>query len=355
MSQQELLSEIERLREYFSQRRKSVEETLKHLKADYDDQRRRFNRYARLKESYTQYREFFPSEIPLEESLMPDPPPPQHAIIEAERKRLRADSDKLKRVLSALQTAAEALRAEQPDVAKLSDVQKTLSSLQQSHAELSGMLEQYDSFLQPLIDSLNLTFGTTLYNAFAAEGLTLEGRMPSLYIGRFAIKVELTKRSARILYGKEQVGKPVKLSAEAILKAYRAAHKEVAERQENDEQWLKMLYEAWRTVRFRQGTREPSVNIVSCYIELALQRQADHFLRREPRKSLFKEYTRAQFAHDLDLFVIRRRLQHDGFVPNLHTATKSQASSSETSLWVVDGNQPDSGRYYGLLAFNKGS
>jgi hypothetical protein len=353
MLQQELLAEIEQLRERYAQQRKVIAALLKDLKTDHDEQRKHLNRYARIKQNYTRYLTFSPSETPLEASLSPEPTV-EWLLIEAERNRVRTDRDKQDRLLSALQIASDGLRLEPPDVVKLSKAQETLDSLKETFSELPELLERYGKVLQSAVEKSNIYFGTALVSAFAAEGLTLEGRPPDMYVGRFAIKLNFAKRAAYILYGKEPVGKPVKLSAELIVKAYRAAHKEVAERQEDGAQWIQMLHEAWRTVRFRQGIRELEANLIACYVELALQRQSRNFLKREPRRSLFKEYTRAQFAYDVDLFIRRRQLRYDEYTPYLQPAIQAQTGSPETALWIVSGDQPDSGRYCSALAFKKG-
>jgi hypothetical protein len=350
MSQQELLATIEQLRERYKQQRKLIADLLKDLKTDQDEQRKRRNRYARIKQDYAQYLTLFPSETPLEESLAPEPPPAAWLLPEAERNRLRANHKMLDNLLNALQTASDGLRIEPPDVVKLSKAQETLK---RALPDLPDLLERYDSVLQKATEDLSIYFGTSLVAAFAAEGLTLEGRPPNMHIGRFAIKLNFAKRAAHILYGKEFVGK-ADLTPEAILKAYRTAHKDVAERQEDGKQWIKMLYEAWRIVRFRQNSKEPAANLVACYVELTLQQQSSNFLKREPRKSLFKDYTRAQFAYDVDLFILRRRLHYDDHIPYLQPAILAQTDSPETSLWIVSGDQPDSGRYYSLLAFKRG-
>jgi len=361
MSQQELLATIEQLRERYKQQRKLIADLLKDLKIDQDEQRKRLSRYARVKQDYAQYLTLFPSETPLEESLSPEPPPAAWLLPEAERNRLRTDRDKLDRLLNALQVASDGLRIEPPDVVKLSKAKETLDSLKSIFHELPEPLERYDGVLQKATEDLSIYFGTSLFAAFAAEGLTLEGRPPTMHIGRFVIKLDFAKRAAHILYGKEPVGKPVRLSAELILKAYRAAHKDVVERQEDGEQWIQMLYEAWRTARFRQGIRESDqgnrdsrVNLVACYVELAILRQSRNFLKREPRRSLFKEYTRAQFVHDIDLFISRRQLRHDKFKPVLSVALQAQTDAPESRMWIPYGSKPDDGHYVSSLTFEEG-
>ncbi|MDW8300413.1 MAG: hypothetical protein RML95_13875 [Anaerolineae bacterium] len=353
MSQYELIDTLERLHETYSERCKRITALLNEVKADYKDQRKAQNRRNRIKDGYVQYRLFYPEDMPPEEAIAPDPPPAVWAIQDSERTRMRSNLNTLNRVVKALHFAAEALQTEPLDAVKLAKGQEMLKALRSALPELPDILGRYEVILQATVERLSITFGATLRDAFAAEGLTLEGRPPHMHVGRFRIALDFTKRTANLSYGKEPVGKSVKLSAELILKAYRAAYKEIYEREMNGEEWIKQLYEAWRTTCFRQGSRESDASLVACYVELALQRQSDSFLRREPRKSLFKEYTRAQFAYDADLFITRRGLRYDGWMPILRTASKAQTSSPERAIWIVSGDTPDIGSYFSTLAFRK--
>jgi len=355
MSQQELLDHLEQLRERYSEQKRHISALLKEVKTDYDEQRKAYNRRARIKDGYIQYQLFYPDEAPPPEKVLaPDLPPLGYPIEETARSHIRGKERALTSLLEALRAASEALRTEPLDVVKLAKAQELLTKVRpELMPELPDILERYERIVAAETERLGSTFGTRLYEAFAAEGLTLNGRPPHMHIGRFRIALDFTRRVASLFYGKEPVGKSVKLSAELILKAYRAAHKDIYGREMDSGKWIKQLYEAWRTVRFRQGDKGSDANLVACYIEMALQSQTDFFLRREPRKSLFKEYTRAQFAYDVDLFIIRKRLSYDGWAPSLRNADKSQASSPERSIWIVDGETPDGGSYVSTLRFTK--
>lgn len=354
MSQQELLDHLGQLREKYSEQKRHISALLNEVKEDYGAQRKAHDRRARIKEDYIQYQLFYPEEPPPENVLALELPPVAYPVEETALSRIRSKEKALDELLKALRAASEALRTEPLDVVKLAKAQELLTKVKvELLPELPDILERYERIISAETERLGVTFGTTLYEAFAAEGLTLNGRPPYMHVGRFGIALNFTKRTATLFYGKEPLGKGMRLSAELILKAYRAAHKDIYGREVDGEKWIKQLYEAWRVVRFRQEDKNPEANLVACYIEMALQSQSPLFLRREPRKSLFKEYTRAQFAYDVDRFLRRQKLSCDGWVPSLRLASKAQAGSSERSMWIVQGDTPDSGDYMSVLIFRK--
>lgn len=354
MSRQELIDLLEQLRERYAERKKHLSALLKEIKTDHEEQRKVLSRRSRVKEGYVQYRLFYPDELPPEEALAPEPPPPVPPVDEATRTRMRSNERALANLVEALSVASKALQNEPLDVVKLAKGQELLAKIKPSLLpEQPAILESYSAILKAESERLGSTFGRILHDAFAAEGLKLEGKPPDMHIGRFRIKLDFLKRSARLFYGKEPVGKSVGLSAELILKEYHAAHREIYEREVDGKDWLKRLYEAWRIVRFRQGDKSSDANLVACYIEMVLRNQPDSFLRREPRKSLFKEYTRAQFAYDVDRFIFRQKLRHDGLTPFLRNASKAQTDSSDRAIWIVDGETPEGGSYMSTLTFRK--
>ncbi|MFQ3536505.1 MAG: hypothetical protein SNJ58_11570 [Aggregatilineales bacterium] len=353
MSHQELRNLLEQLHEKYNERKRRISALRQEIKTDYEEQRKAHNRRNRIKESYIQYR-LFSAEDPPEAVPVSDLPPATYPIAESEHERIRKDERALIKVTKALRFASETLRATPLDVVKLARGQQLLAGLDASVLpELPDILERYERILQAETQRLSSIFGTTLCDSFAAEGLTLEGRPPDMYVGRIRLSLDFTKRTAELLYGKESVFKNIKLSAELILKAYRAAYKSIYERQVDGQAWMKRLYEAWRIVRFQQGNNSPDANLIACYVEMALRDQTDFFLHREPRKKLFKEYTRAQFAYDVDLFVIRQGLHCDGWAPFLRNADKAQARSPERSIWIVKGATPNDGNFVSTLLFRK--
>ncbi len=356
MTQPDLINALEDLRERYTQRRKCIMALNEAAKAERAAQNKLHSTRGKLQEALEQYLELYPEEVPAAFSAveaMPPLPSVAWLLNDAQRGQLKSEINALDSLIKALKNAIDALSAEPRDVVRLAKTYESLQATKLPVVELPQLLEQYAQVLQTATDQLSASFGTVLRDVFANEGLRLDGRPPIVQVGRFRINLDFAKRRASLAYGKEVMVERMGLSTETILKAYRSAHKALTGRGDDGAKWLEQLYEAWRVVHFRQGSSKADANLVACYIELALQRQATSFLRREPRKTLFKEYTRAQFAYDVDLFINRQRLSHKGFKPTLRVAVQAQTSSPERVMWIVTGETADAGTYMSTLTFTK--
>ncbi|MDL1921087.1 hypothetical protein FBQ95_00595 [Chloroflexi bacterium CFX3] len=356
MTQHNLISALEDLRERYTQRRKRVVALNEAAKAERTAQNNLHGARDKFQETLAQYLALYAEDVPTAfGTLEPMPPLPSVTwlLSDAQRNQLKSEINALDSLIKALKSAIDALSTEPLDVVRLAKANEALQATKLPVVELPQLLEQYTQVLQSATDHLSISFGTVLRDAFANEGLVLDGRPPIVQVGRFRVSLDFAKRRASLAYGKEVMVERMGLSAEAILKAYRSAYKALTERSDDGTKWLEQLYDAWRIVRFRQGSDKPDANLVACYIELALQRQATSFLRREPRKTLFKEYSRAQFAYDVDLFINRQRLSHKSLKPSLRVAVQAQTSSPERVMWIVSGETADDGSYMSTLTFDE--
>ena len=252
------------------------------------------------------------------------------------------------KTLAALKTALGALRAE-ADVVRLSKAYAGLEALGQP--EFARHLATFQDHLKQANDDLAFGFGKQLKAALGERGLSLEVNGSKYEIGRFEVEVNFNKRAAALRYGKDVVIPKVTLSVEGVLKAYDAADKLITQRGEDGAKWLELLYKAWEGLSRKQASREPSVNLMECYLELTVLRQGRNF-RIEPSKRSFADYTRAQFAYDLDQF---KGLKHNGNGVHLHVATKSQTDSPDRVIWLVTGDAPHDGKYMSAIVFEKES
>jgi tetratricopeptide (TPR) repeat protein len=265
------------------------------------------------------------------------------------RPALQRDLRAYGKTLTALKEALNALRAD-TDVIRLSKAYATLEALNQP--DIARHLPAFQERLKQANDDLAFNFGKQLKEALEERGLSLNVNGSKYEIGRYEVEVNFSKRAAVLRYGKDVVIPKVTLSVGGVLKAYDAADKLVAQRAEDGTKWVELLYKAWEGVRRKQDGREPSVNIMDCYVEITVLRQARNF-RIEPSKRSFADYTRAQFVYDLDTFLYKAGLTHTNHRAYLHVSTKSQTDSQERSLWVVTGAGPHDGKYIANLAFEK--
>ncbi|HRE48533.1 MAG TPA: hypothetical protein PLD47_12480, partial [Aggregatilineales bacterium] len=219
-------------------------------------------------------------------------------------------------------------------------------------AALPDVFREIEGELEEGQRALGTMFGAALRDALAEKGLELGGRPPTMTIGRFEISVDFIKRKATLSYGKEVVAKGLPLSVDGLIKAYEREQKAIINRPEDGTTWIRHLYEAWNTVRGRREGADLRANIVECYFEMVLLRQAKTF-RAVPSKHSFVDYTRAQFAYDLDRYLAHQPLAYKGFQAVIHVAIKANTDNAERSVWVVSGNAPHDGRYVGDLVFQK--
>lgn len=263
---------------------------------------------------------------------------------------LRREVKTLASVVAALRDALAALRGEAVDVVKLGRAYATLQAMRGLDPALTALLPEIEQEVQQAQRALGDTFGVALRHAFAAQGIEIGGRPPRFEAGRFEIAANFVNRSATISFGKEQVARGVRLSVEAVMAAYQREAKAITQRNEDGDRWIKDLYDAWEAARRKRNAADQRANIVDCYFEMVLSRQARTF-RSAPSKRTFVDYSRAQFAYDFFEFADRQRRAYQGQRVFAHSATKSQTDSAERSIWIAEGPGPHDGRYIADVVF----
>lgn len=346
MPEQSLLDALDALRESYAQRLKTANALFTALKGTsgaLNKTNKALMEYAELNaaadlskiQSAQQKLETLRLKEELSDPLLPD---------------LRREIKLLSAFVAALREALTALRAESIDVVRLSRACNTLQKTKVQEPNLEVLLPPIIAELTEAERSLGATFGEALREALAAQGIELGGRPPLFEIGRFEINADFASRVATLSYGKEVVLRHVPLSIDRLIKACERERKSIAERDENGELWIRQLYEAWETARRKRGTADVRANIVECYYELVLIRQSRDF-RSAPSKRVFADYSRAQFAYDLDLFANRQQLAYKGQRAFVHVAIMANTDNAERCLWVVDGSGPHDGQYMGDIVF----
>jgi hypothetical protein len=262
----------------------------------------------------------------------------------------------LRAALAALKAAERLAGEEKLDALAM---QKANTKLQAALAGLddAGFRAAADTFsaeTHKALDALAFEFASDLRDVFEARGLHVEGRPPTLVVGKLVLQIDIGVRKAQWFYGKEALTRPIPLSINAILKAHDRQHKQIIARTLDDPQaFLRELYSAWESALAKrnkspQGKR---INIVEIFSEVTLNRQSSRFWNSPSRKT-FKDYERAHFVRDLVLLQQHsRQLTANGneYQLRLGTATKSQADNAMRSVWLptsaLDGN------YYSDLTF----
>lgn len=275
---------------------------------------------------------------------------PLKSGVEALTTDLKREVRTLTKLTNALKGISTAFSSEGVEVQALDKALKALKALNVNEDGLMSLVPRFDDTLRQAQEELGETFGEQLRDALSQRQITIGGRPPTFEIGRFELRVNVLKRKATLLYGKIPVQENIALGVSSVLKAYDRAAQAIMERSENGEQWIAQFYEAWTLARRRKEAVDLRVNVIDCYFEMFLIRQKKGFAA-SPSKDGIVDYTRAQFAYDLNEFASRKRLAYKGEKVFISTATKAQAESIERSLWLVTGDSPNDGSFVGDIKF----
>jgi hypothetical protein len=254
-----LISELDRLRETYSQRQKATNNllaTLKGATAALSKTNRILREYADLNPNtndIAKAQQSFSASGLKEEAIDPLLP------------SLRREAKTLTGLAGALKDAAAALRGESVDVIKLGHAYAALQGAKIQDATLTALLPDVGQELEQAQYALGDTFGHALRAALAEQGLAIGGRPPRFEVGRFEIVANFVSRGASISYGKDVVVKRAPLSVEAVLKAYAREAKAIMGRNEDGARWVEQFYQAWEHARRRRSASDNRANIVDCY------------------------------------------------------------------------------------------
>lgn len=266
--------------------------------------------------------------------------------------RLNREIRRLTPFNGALKDIMNAINSDPVDVVKFSHPYELLKATDIEDERLSAVMPQLAAVLEAAQTELGFSFGRALHDALQPLGLELAGTSPHFEIGRFAVEVNFSARSAAINYGKETVIRRAPLSVDPVIKAYQTAVRVISGRTESADTWISQFYAAWDTARQKRNAVDKRANVIDCYFELVLLRQGKSFLSA-PSKSTFADYSRAQFAYDLQEIAIRSQRAYNGRIVFAHPAVKNQSDSSAKSLWLPNGRGPHDGRYIGDIVFDK--
>ena len=195
------------------------------------------------------------------------------------------------------------------------------------------------------LNDLAFDFAKDLRDEFTKQGVTMDGRPPTLTVGMLTFKMDIASRKGQWLYGQETLTSPLPLSRYRIFQTYKQQVKRIAERELSDD-FLPKLQVAWQKVMDARKTRPRGgrVNLIEVYSQLTMDMQKVNFWN-QPSRRTFQDYPREFFARDLAL------VREQGNAPfRLGVATKSLAEKASRSIWVpktaVDGD------YYSDITFD---
>ncbi len=249
-----------------------------------------------------------------------------------------------------------AIRLSKDEKADALPMQKALLKLETAVTEMqaetvidTGNLETavsaFATVTTAALNDLAFDFAKDLRDEFTKQGVTMDGRPPTLIVGMLVFKMDIAARKGQWLYVKETLTSPIPLSRYRIFQTYKQQVKRIVERK-LDADFLPNLQTAWQKVVDKRKQRPSGgrVNIIEVYSQFTLDLQGNRFWN-QPSRRTFKEYEREFFVRDMVL------AHEQGDAPfRLGVATKVQADKANRSIWIpktaVDGD------YYSDITFD---
>lgn len=185
------------------------------------------------------------------------------------------------------------------------------------------------------VNNVQFLFARDLRSVFEAEGIPIKGNPPQFISEPLVIDVDLQSGKVNLKYGHETLNpKPVKLEPEQALSAYHKAKKALTGRKLNLNDFLEILFEAYRRALFQTGGQiGDRVNIVDCYRETVWLKQTPSF-KKSPSKQSFSDYTRAYFTYDILQLQKNNLMIYKNYRLRLGTATIEVAGNASRTIWL---------------------
>jgi len=203
-------------------------------------------------------------------------------------------------------------------------------------------------------EEFRFRFGTELAKGLAEAGLEAKGQLPSVRVGMFTLKADLSAGAVALFWGPEVEKLKTGVDPEpgGLVKTVATWTRDLKERAMDTRLLRKRLQTAYRRCCLLKGL-EPGtrVGLLDVLGEVVLELQPDSF-RADPVKKRFVEYPRVRFSYDL------YRLKASGLTGGerrmrLHVSTFDATTRRKKSLWVPD-NEEGEGTWYSYLSIEEG-
>lgn len=340
MPNENLITQLDRLRDAYIQQQKAITSVQAAFKATTDAQ----NKILKALKDYNAAVDISVAQNAFAQSRL------KEEVIDPLLPDLRRELKTLTTVIGALKDSSVALRSEPVDVIKLD---KGVSLLRASNQQnLVDLLLELTTEIELAQLALSDEFGQKLHDALAQQGIIMTRSGSKFVIGRFELEANFSKRFIVLRYGKDIVVPRVPITVDAALKAYQNASKLIVERNQEGKSWIARFYEAYQNLQRKQVGDNSRINIVDCYVEFVVLNQGRNFFS-EPSKRTFRDYSRAEFIYDFYEFVNQQRFSHNRLVVKAHSAMKSQTDNPMKSMWIVEGDTPYDGRYIADVEWEK--
>ncbi|MGA1839258.1 MAG: hypothetical protein ACMUIU_01425 [bacterium] len=240
---------------------------------------------------------------------------------------------------------------------RLKRIEQKLEKLNELE-ELRGDLKRVKEFviekkkiLEQPKHRLKMYLGAELDRRFGDKGWHIEGNFPELRLGLLTLEFLLSHDQVRIWYGpKIEILSRSKLVADDITNTSEKIYEDLENESFKDEEvFLKLLFDVYGWI-IKKEVLEFGANVSIIYLlsEIAWQKQDKKFLS-DPRKELFRTYSRTQLSYDL--FRLKQR-EYGGYELRLGVASREQTKKKDDNLWIPRSLKGD-GTHFAFVCFHK--
>lgn len=238
------------------------------------------------------------------------------------------------------------------DLADLRAVRKGAAALGKlGLTEVAALVDELQSYADNEAQARSFRLVREVTQALADIGVETRPvgtEPPTFRAGALVVALDTKKEKAVISYARQTVTE-TSLSGEAVGKAHREATASLEKACHAPPAFHELLVGAYRAHLARHGGEfGQRVDAVELLPEVAVAVQGDKF-RTDPRRKLFTDYSRAQFAYDLTQLIGAGLTAHNGVRLEMGPATMGATANKRRVLWLEVG--PTEGQYFLSLRF----
>lgn len=251
MPNQSLIERLEELLEIYSQHRRSTDGLLRGLKGANNT----LNKVNRALNDYIEQNTNLDSQKLTVVQQKVESIQFKDDVSDVLQLDLRRESKALANQIKSLRDAIAALQDDLVDLIKLDRAFQSFQASSLQDENLQALMPDLQQEIEQAQARLGNEFGAALRDALAELDITIGGRPPRFEAGRYEINADFVNRTASISYGKTELAPRVRLSLDALIKAYQREVKIVEGRKEDGKRWIEQFYTAWGNAQLKQANK----------------------------------------------------------------------------------------------------
>ncbi|MBD3349964.1 MAG: hypothetical protein GF364_00580 [Candidatus Lokiarchaeota archaeon] len=192
-------------------------------------------------------------------------------------------------------------------------------------------------------------FGVELESILAEHHLSLKGQYPRLQASFYTMEMDTIRNKVTIWFGpKEEKLERVDLNAQKVGETLVGLSKKLG-CQKKVQEFYDLLEIAYNSLKIKLG-KSSEIPLIALLIEMIPLVQ-DQAFRKSPRKELYKNYSRADFAYDLFQY-LHSMTNNRTKRPKLTVATRAQTADKAKYLWIPQDKQGN-GATFSTITLNQ--